>query len=204
MKLLLAALMALLMSNAFAGVTYTWRTVFADDQHLPLNVWMTIVFTEEAVRSGGVSFEADSCIVLEPEYCFKDPNGPIQWFAFSGGENRDFGLSPQDYFNIDQGLRIEGQFVGNRFEGSIWAKEVHTEVFIDGGVVQYLWSEYAFSDPNDPCGMIPEECSGAQGVIETDALPVPEPSSIVLLGLALSGFMIARRGPKSVTTNRKT
>jgi hypothetical protein len=191
-----AALLAGLQTNALANVVYTWVTVNSSPEKSPLNPKISLVFTDEAVASGRVSFhyrETNPAV----------PGGDLAELHFQTG-SLPITFSSDVPFGPSQGNRyvLDGSFgiTSDGFlAGSLAVNDGQTDFSMSSVGTLFTFDHIASDAPIDEsCAPWDRDCGGATGYFhETFRYTVPEPGSIALLLIGALGAVGTCRRSKS-------
>jgi hypothetical protein len=220
-RLKVAAMLALALSalNANANVTYEWTPVSTDLP--PLNVKMSVTFSDAAVASGKVNFvltpcsDADAHPLPGMNYgysCDGIPDAEVQSFGFGAGHGAAsifFQPAKETYVKgAYMDLSVIGSFSGDYFTGYVTARNEWSIVTISSSgnglsAITYYGSDNLGAD--DGCELSQQHngvstCNGATGYFaRAEATNVPEPGSLALTGLGVTALLSRRRNRKNET-----
>lgn len=188
----LLILILLASGSTQASVIYNWESLAGTEDFTVAEG--QLIITDSAYRKGSLSgyyrmYEANSpdwrypnSSILKAQLGISGRDGRVinELIAFP---RRPAGTNPPIY-ELDIGIKITPNGLG----GGLYMTTYESNVLIaadDAGI----WTASGYSSDNPPtleCFYIGNNCSGATGrwVLDEDSISVPEPGSMLLLGLA--------------------
>ncbi|QOY95959.1 PEP-CTERM sorting domain-containing protein [Massilia sp. UMI-21] len=191
-SIILSAILLTLSNFAHAGVWYKWH---ATNHVAPFGISLLLEFDAAAVKAGSFQMQIDE-IDLEQAY----PQSGLLRLMYNPGTEPGAGI----HWDFRTGIRAPGPTIlnmnvdfgpGNLLTGHIYAHNFDSQFGMTTGLGNgpHFTIYEAESDAGmNGCGWVTPDaapCSGATGLIRQ----IPEPGSLPLLALGLTGLLAARR-----------
>lgn len=199
MKNLLAAiLMTGLAAPAFSNVVYTWHTTSTSDTISAFSSQIEI--TDEAYYKGSAAIDwRGGCFPDDPA-CFLSSGDGIVAMNFDAtttiGPEFNSGVPTFRSFHLGwnppyaRGSAYIHLSFGDYLTGGIYFNDLTSQIGMSGSSVDELRSD------NESCPW-PMSCGGVTGYYLADAVPLPEPASLALVGFGLLALLFRRKASKA-------